>query len=73
MKLKCPECESQSIKNEGDSVMSCKDCDLISNQEPFEMNERFYTLVRIDSTQINLERTGNLSKDMTYFTWKKIK
>ena len=50
-----------------------KDCDLISNQEPFEMNERFYTLVRIDSNQINLERTGNLSKDMTYFTWKKIK
>ena len=34
MKLKCPECESQSIKNEGDSVMSCKDCDLIFDSGP---------------------------------------
>ena len=34
MKLKCPECESQSIKNEGDSILSCKDCDLIFDSGP---------------------------------------
>lgn len=34
MKLKCPECESKSIKDEGDSVMSCKDCDLIFDSGP---------------------------------------
>ena len=34
MKLKCHECESQSIKNEGDSILSCKDCDLIFDSGP---------------------------------------
>jgi len=34
MKLKCPECESKNIKDEGDSVMSCKDCDLIFDSGP---------------------------------------
>ncbi|MDC0526495.1 transcription initiation factor IIB family protein [Euryarchaeota archaeon] len=34
MKLKCPECESLKIKDEGDSVMSCNDCDLIFDSGP---------------------------------------
>lgn len=72
MKLKCPECESQSIKNEGDSVMSCKDCDLIFDSGPKWTSYNPETIIETIPQEQNISsktimkwqketRTGNLA------------
>ena len=72
MKLKCPECESQSIKDEGDSVMSCNDCDLTFDSGPKWTSYNPETIVKPISQEQNIDsrtirkwqqetRTGNLA------------
>jgi|TARA_B110000263_G_scaffold249287_1_gene266445 transcription initiation factor TFIIB len=72
MKLKCPECESQSIKDEGDSVMSCKDCDLIFDSGPKWTSYNPETVIESIPQEQNINsktimkwqketRTGNLA------------
>ena len=72
MKLKCPECESQSIKNEGDSVMSYKDCDLIFDSGPKWTSYNPETIIETIPQEQNISsktimkwqketRTGNLA------------
>lgn len=72
MKLKCPECESQNIIDEGDSVMSCKDCDLIFDSGPKWTSYNPETIVASIPQEQNINsktimkwqketRTGNLS------------
>ena len=34
MNINCPECKSQEIKNEGDGILSCKQCELIFDSGP---------------------------------------
>ena len=34
MSIKCPDCSSDNIKDEGDGIMSCKSCDLIFDAGP---------------------------------------
>ena len=34
MSIKCPDCDSSNIKDEGDGIMSCKSCDLIFDAGP---------------------------------------
>ena len=34
MNVKCPDCDSNNIKDEGDGVMSCRNCDLIFDAGP---------------------------------------
>ena len=34
MNIQCPDCDSQNIKDEGDGIMSCKNCDLIFDSGP---------------------------------------
>jgi len=34
MSVKCPDCDGDNIKNEGDGIMSCKNCDLIFDAGP---------------------------------------
>ena len=34
MSVKCPDCSSDNIKDEGDGIMSCKSCDLILDAGP---------------------------------------
>ena len=34
MSVKCPDCDGDNIKNQGDGIMSCKNCDLIFDSGP---------------------------------------
>lgn len=34
MSIKCPDCKSDNIKDEGDGIMSCKNCDMIFDSGP---------------------------------------
>ena len=34
MSIKCPDCKSENIKDEGDGIMSCKNCDMIFDSGP---------------------------------------
>ena len=34
MSVKCPDCNGDNIKDEGDGIMSCKNCDLIFDAGP---------------------------------------
>ena len=64
MKLKCPECKSKKVKDEGDGIMSCIDCDFIFDSGPQ------WTKYNPDKKIRTRQTDGRLSTE-TVLKWQK--